>query len=316
MAEPFIRQRLAEDGQTMEFPVLKDGKLKPSFRARYNACTNSKQYDSSPNLVYLALPDESTIYIEDTRFSIPFIQKGEIKKLQHLTAKTELRVQGGISLVKIYPGVPYRVKTLIDGWPYHSFEWLETPDSYRDSGRLPQDFVYVDEKNGLAFIERQERIVKFPGGLLFPENCAFRIPGWLAKWFNGSAELGFAYSPFKEPDKNEALHYHRNVMEPYMSVDGVARLFLATQDGSEKLNYVNKEGRQETVRGEILELSKGDIVIPFPETMHKLVFDRLPFAIYCVNYTDGPLTKEIDDTDKVPVEDVKAVRNPAGLGAV
>lgn len=316
MAEPFIRGRLGEDGERMVFPALENGVLKPVYGAIYHIHTKPQaDYNAFGNLIYLALPSGVTLELGPREVSVPFRQKGQITDVKRFRVGPSEITTDGTTLAKIHPGTPYKIKAK-DGTPYHYFEWLKTPEQYRNPEERMFDFVYQDEGKGLAFIERGDRIVVLPGVLLFSENSAFRKPGWLAKWFNGSPEFGFAYSPFKEPDKNEALHYHQRVMEPYMGADGVARLFLAIQEGSDNLDFVNREGRQETVRGEILELRKGDVVIPMPEIKHKLVFDTVPFTIFCVNYTDGTLTKDIDDTDKVPVENVKAVRNPSGLGAV
>jgi len=237
-----IKGRLAEDGQTMAFPILDEkGNLNPHIRAEYHVHTAPKKYyDVSGVLLYLALPSKTTLKIGETLIPIPFKVKGEIQDVKTFKMSPYSITTEGFTLAKLHPYTPYRIRAS-DGTSYHSFEMLGTPDSYyADEMHFDFNLLPNDEKNKLnksnamsdwASIERGSRVITLPGVILYSQNCAFRIPGWIAKEFNGSPEFGFAYSPFKEPRKGEVLHYHQEIMEPYLGIEGRVPLFVAMPDG-------------------------------------------------------------------------------------
>ncbi|MFH0949482.1 MAG: hypothetical protein V1802_03265 [Candidatus Aenigmatarchaeota archaeon] len=302
-----IKRRLAEDGQTMDFPVLnEEGSEKPTFRARYNVHTKpQREYNFGDNLIYLAVPSGTTLEFGEREIPIPFKQEGNNKDIKRFKVSPFFLTTDGFTLAKIHPKTPYRMKAK-DGTPYHSFEMMETPKSYRSPDEMAFDFVYADEQNGLAAIERGSRIIKFPGVVLFSENSTCRIPGWLAKEFNGSPEFGFAYCPYKEPKKDgELLHFHQAVMEPYLGTEGNVPLFVAMEDGSEKLDVTDQEGIKKTYRGEILQIRKGDVLIPLPKIPHKLLIDDMTpfsFKLYIINYASKNLN-EVPENDRVVLEE-------------
>jgi hypothetical protein len=296
----YVKGELKEDGQTLDFPILRDGILIPTFRAAYHIHTGSQTgHNVNKNLLYLALP--SGIELELGEFSIPISRevKGETVDVKTLRFPDQRVITDGVCVAKINPGVPYKINAP-DGTAYHSFEMLETPDSYRN----PNHSNFVTLPNGEIICERYDKIIKMAGAMIYPESCAFRIPGWLAKEFNGSPEFGFAYSPFKEPRKGEVLHYHQEIMEPYLGLEGTIPLFIATEDGREPLEAADLEGITKTYLGEIVEISKGDVVLPLPGVEHKILFNektKFPFTQYCMNYASKPLN-EVPPADRVVLE--------------
>ncbi|MGV8141262.1 MAG: hypothetical protein ACP5NW_02345, partial [Candidatus Woesearchaeota archaeon] len=298
-----IKGRLAEDGQTMDFPILEDGNLVPLFRAGYHVHDDSrKDYHINENLVYLALPSGTSLEIGEKEIPIPFKVKGEIVDIKKFRMSPYSINTDGVTLAKIHPNTRYRVRADI-GTSYHSFEMLRTPESYKNPNEMHLDFMLLpdSEKNKLeknnamsewTALERGSRVIKLPGVVLYSENGAFRIPGWLAKEFNGSPEFGFAYAPFKEPRKGEVLHYHQEVMEPYMGLEGRIPLFVAMPDGSDRFNFIDKNGNKAFYNGEVFEIGKGDVLLPLSKIPHTIVFDEranFPFTQYCINYASKPL---------------------------
>lgn len=311
----FITGNLAEDGQILDLPVLKSGELKSSFRGGYHIHTMSqKDYLLSENLTYLTLSSRVELEVGETVIPIPFKIKGEIKDVKIFKLSPYSVTTNGLTLVKIHPRIPYRLKAS-DGTPYHSFEMLQTPDFYRNPNEMHSDFILLPDKeksklnkiNNIsewAMLERNSRVIRFPGIVLFSENCSLRIPGWLAKEFNGSPEFGFAYSPCIEPRKDEVLHYHQEIMEPYLGIKGRTPIFIATEEGSETLTITDLKGKSQDFKGEIFEIGKGDVLIPLPKTPHKILFDKrasLPFTFYCINYAIKPLN-QVSLVDRVVLE--------------
>ncbi len=311
-----LKSRLAEDGQTMDFPVLENGSLRPLFRAGYHVYTEQPQrdYRVSENLVYFALPSGTVLEVGEMEVPVPFKQKGEVKDVKRFKLSPYSVTTDGLTLVKIHPRTPYKLKAS-DGTAYHSFEMLETPVSYRNHNEMYFDFVLLpdseksklDKSNAIsewAMLERGSKVIRLPRVVLFSENCAFRIPGWLAKEFNGSPEFGFSYSPFTEPRKGEVLHYHQEIMEPYLGIEGRVPLFIVTEDGSETFTCKDLEDTERTYKGEVFEIGKGDVILPLPKVFHKILFDdraQFPFTQYCINYSSKPLN-EVPTSDRVVLE--------------
>ncbi len=312
MPQYYIKGRLAEDGQTMDFPVLRDTVLHPMFRARYHVHTkHPRDYTVSNNLVYLALPTGTILELGRRDVPVPFKDREgkvvDVRRFQ-IISPTTIRT-GGLTLAKIHAGTPYQLRADF-GTPYHSFEMLETPAKYKDPNEEAFDFVMLPEAeksklekpNAISewvMLERGSRVIKLPGAVLFPDYCAYRLPGWLAKEFNGSPEFGFSHAEFKEPRKGEVLHSHHEIMEPYMCLDGVEPLFVAMDGGSTKL--VAQDGKNTEYSGEVLELKAGDVVIPLPHVAHKIVYDgaKFPFTHYCPNYAAIGLDKISADDRQV-----------------
>ncbi len=302
--------RLAEDGQSMELPAFKDGKLVPRYRATLRVQgTPQKELLQNDNLTYLAVPAGTWLELGARDIPIPF-KDGSGKILDVRTfgfGGTSLRTEG-TTLIKINPGIPFKV-TANQGEKYHVFELYNSfvTHTHPDEEHFP--FVY-DEKQRVAAIERGSRIIQLPGALIFPDYAAFRLPGWLAKEFNGSPEFGFAYSEFKEPRKGEVLHAHQEMMEPYIGLQGQIPLFVATGSGKTSItvNQAVKDGDVEklvptTYRGEIVPVGAGDVVLPLPGVAHRIQFDgaQFPFTMYCVNYADRGLDK-VPGSDRVVLE--------------
>jgi|GEM_PF-5889778 len=164
----------------------------------------------------------------------------------------------------------------------------------------------------LAYRERGNRVIQLPGAMIFPDYCASRLPGWIAKEFNGSPEFGFALGEFTGPRPGEVLHYHGGardavgdgIMEPYLGREGELRLFVGIEGGSERLVINDKQtGLPTEYRGEILPIGEGDVVIPRMGVRHRIVFDgaRFPFYQYCINYADKTLD-QIPESDRVVLE--------------
>lgn len=312
-----ITGRLDEDGQAMDFPVLENGNLRPLFRAVYHVHPkNAKEYGTSKNLVYLALPSETTLEIGEMEVPIPFKQKGEVKDIKRFKLSPYAITTEGWALAKIHPRTPYKLKAK-DGTTYHSFEMLETPASYRNPDEMHFDFVLLpesekgklDKGNAIsewAMMERGSRVIRMPGVVLFPENCAFRIPGWQAGEFNGSPELRFAYAPFTEPRMGEVLHYHQEIMEPYLGLGGRAPIFIRMEKGSQTFTFKDLEGNKRIHKGEIFEIGKGDVLLPLPNVARTILFDdaQFPYEHYNMNYAARPLN-EVPASDRVILENYK-----------
>lgn len=299
----YVKGRLAEDGQTMDFPVLTGQGLKPWFRAGYHASRTRQDYNRHGNLMYLALPGGTLIEFDEQEIPVPFVQKGEIKDVRRLSLSSAALRTHGLSLVKVPPGTGYKVKSP-DGTFYHAFEMLETPESYRNPDRMHFDFVYQDEPSGLNFAERGDRIIRIGGVTVYPDYCAFRLPGWLAKEFNGSPEFGFSFSRFTEPRPGEILHAHQEIMEPYIGLEGDVPLFVEIDGGDETLKVVDTFGAEKTYRGEIVNIREGDVIIPLPFVPHRILFGEkalFPFTQYCINYSERGLDKTPKD-DRVILE--------------
>ena len=301
--EYVLKGRLAEDGQTMSFPILRDGELRPWFRADYHVYGRLQNYNTNANLLYLAVPENVTIEAGERTVPVPFKQKGQIVDVRRITVSGPSYRTDGLTLVKIHPNIPVKL-TAPGGTPYHSFEMLETPASYRNPDEMHQDFIVKDEKSGLLVAERGNRILTSPGLILYPDYCAFRLPGWLAKEFNGSPEFGFSYSEFKEARPGEVLHSHQKIMEPYIGLNGNIPLFVSLEDGSERMEFADPQGVKREYRGEMFNIGKGDVVLPLPYVPHRIVFDdraQFPFTQYCINYAAEGL-ENIPADDRVILE--------------
>lgn len=299
----YLKGRLAEDGQTMDFPVVTAGGLKPWFRAGYQVSMPKREYTLHDNLIYLAVPDRTLLEFHQQDLPIPFIQKGQIKDVRRFKMAPTSLVTQGLSLVKIPPHTPYKLWAP-DGIPYHSFEMLETPESYRNPDRMHFDFVWQDEQNGLALVERGDRVLRVGRVTIFPDYCAYRLPGWLAKEFNGSPEFGFSFSRFTEPRSGEVLHSHQEIMEPYIGLEGDVPLFVEIDGGNETLKVIDTFGAEKEYRGDVINIGKGDVVLPLPFVPHRILFDeraKFPFTQYCINYSARGLDKTPRD-DRVILE--------------
>ena len=309
--------RLAEDGQTMDFPVLRDGQLVPKIRATYRDPYSFACVRGGDNLVYVAVRDETKVRIEYLRkVAVPFKEKGRIAGVREFGFdEITFWTDEGTTLLKIHPGIQASISS---ARPYHVFEMLDTSERYRDENEMAEDFLYNPTKatltpegaesgvkhfpESLALRERGNRLIQLPGVIVYPDYCASRIPGWLAKEFNGSPEFGFAYSPFTEPRSGEVLHLHQEIMEPYIGLEGELPLFVATEDGGETL-AVKHGDDEKTYRGEIIPVCAGDIVLPLQNVPHRIQFDgaRFPFTMYCVNYADKTLD-QVPGSDRVVLE--------------
>lgn len=280
----YVAGRLSEDGQQFDLPIIVNGEQKPFFRAGYHihkVGQPSREYQHSKNLTYLAVPTKTKLHFQSRNIPIPFRDKtGEKKDLQMFSMSSfSIRTHGRTTLAKIHPYVMFRVQAE-DGTPYHSFEWLDTPEDYKPANEEHFDPVYTDEKKGLNVMERGSRVIRLPGVTIYPEFCAFRIPGWQAKEFNGSPEFGFAYSPFEEPRKEEALHLHKHIFEPQIGLSGNMGLFVGIDDGSEKITITDVDGPERDVRGEIVEIKKGDIVITMPHAPPHIIVRSVPDSVH------------------------------------
>lgn len=305
MTEYLIQGHLAENSQTMDFPAMIDGQLKPWFRAGYHEMGAMRKgyYRHDKDLVYLAVPKETLLEFDEQRLPVPFIEKGAVKDVRQIKLSPTSLITDGVTLVKMPPNTGFKVKGN-HGDHFHSFQWLETPDSYRDPSRMHFDFVYKDEPSGLNFAERGDRIIRIGKVIIFPDYCAYRLPGWLAKEFNGSPEFGFAYSRFTEPRPGEILHSHQEVMEPYIGLEGDIPLFVEMEGGSETLSVKDTFGADKEYRGEVVNIGKGDVVLPLPFVPHRILFDeraKFPFTQYCINYSARGLDKTPSD-DRVLLE--------------
>jgi len=306
MAPPIVTGKLAEDGQQMDFPyVAEDGSLKPLFRAMYNVYQKgfaSGGYEMfTDRLVYLALPAGVTLEFQEYGIPVPFKDRdGKVLDVKGIKMSSFSITTGhDTTLAKIHPHVPFRVNAG-DGTAYFSFEMLGAPAKYRDAQEVGFDFSFLpsEEKAKLrkdlamsdwAQVERPTRVIKLPGAVIFPDYCAFRLPGWIAKEFNGSPEFGFAVGDAKEPRKGEQLHHHNGeIMEPYIGREGVIGLFVAMEGGSETYKANDEAGTE--YRGEIFEVKKGDVVIPMPEVPHRILNEKstFPYAQFTVNYAAKP----------------------------
>jgi mannose-6-phosphate isomerase-like protein (cupin superfamily) len=269
------------------------------------------------NIAYFAVRGETRVDIEYLKkVPIPFKEKCRVADVKEFGFdKISFWTPDGVTLVKVHPGIDV---TILSEQPYHSFEVLDTPDRYRNEQEVAEDFLYNPTKatltpegaeNGvkhfpesLALRERGNRIIQLPGAIVYPDYCAARIPGWMAKEFNGSPEFGFAYSPFSEPRSGEVLHAHQEIMEPYIGLEGELPLFVAIKDGSETLT-VNDGDAKRSYRGEIIPVRAGDVVLPLPNTPHRVQFDgaKFPFTMYCVNYAPQTLDK-VSGNDRIVLE--------------
>jgi hypothetical protein len=302
----YVKGELKEDGQTLDFPILRDGILTPAFRAGYHVQGGSKKdYEVSEDLLYLALPSGIKLELEEIIVPAALEVNGEITDVKKFMIPHQEKDTTELSIAKINPGMHYRLSRADDTKAhgdilYHSFEMLETPDCYKN----PDYSDFVTLPDGSMLFERPEQITKMTGAMIFPKSCAFRIPGWLTGYFNGSPEFGFAYSPFKEPRKGEVLHYHQEIMEPYMGIEGRTPLFIETEEGSDKLETTDLEGKISVRKGEMIEMGKGDVMIPLPRTAHRILFDErtnFPFTQYCINYAAKHLN-EVPKSDRVILE--------------
>ena len=301
--DPYIKGRLAEDGQTMDFPIvdLEAGTLKPFIKAGYHVHTvPAKDYEVLDNLLYLAVPKGTIFDFGERIIPIPLKDSaGNIIDKIHYTGSSYINCNG-FTVAKIHPGTPFKVK-MPDRTSYHSFEILETPLKYKNIGEMALD--YVQEDDHTVVCERMNRIISLPGVILYPDYSARHIPGWLCRASKGSPELGFGYSLNKEPRPGEILHYHRQIMEPTINVDGKIKLFLAGRDGSDTIKIRGFDGNLQDQKGEILTLQEGDVIIPMPLTRHKILYDGfvVPQTYYTINYARQGLDL-ISSDERVPLE--------------
>ncbi len=298
-----IKGRLAEPGQKMDLPVVRYGQLVTRFVARYEVMTDSQSRNPKPNetLTYLVLPPGTKLNLGARKVPIPFkTPNGEIVDVAHIECSPMDLFLPRLAVIKLHPDTPFSLEGN-DGTPYHVFEMPkeETPNRYRNPKEMASDYVVTDQKAGLLVAERDTRFVELPGALVYLDYSAFRLPGWVCNYFNGSPELGIAYSRFTEPRAGEVLHDHREIMEPYVGLEGTLRLFVEMEKGSARLNARNKEGSVVEYAGQIIEISPGDVVLPLPGIKHRLIFDgeetRFPFTMLCLNYADRELHLPRDD---------------------
>ncbi|MBI4162685.1 MAG: hypothetical protein HY513_03300 [Candidatus Aenigmarchaeota archaeon] len=313
LSDYVIQGRLGEDGQEMDFPALRSDVYVSWFKARAHVFTYKGRHsdEQKTNLVYYALPrnGRSVVRTGPLDITIPFKVEGKVTGFRTYKSGVHEIETEGVCLVKIHPGVPHSVR-MVDGALYHSFEMLQTPDSYYDLP-MKNDFVQLPDgekqklgkeaaKSDWVQMERGDRLIKFPGGLLFPDFCAYRLPGWLAGPFNGSPKFMFAYGEMREPRKGELLHRHTNVMEPYIGLSGTARLFVGVPEGSDTYSATNQKSSLPTIYpGEVLELKQGDVLLPMPGIPHRFLFDnrtKYPFENYTINYAERGM-------DTVPADD-------------
>ncbi|MBI4896649.1 MAG: hypothetical protein HY832_03835 [Candidatus Aenigmarchaeota archaeon] len=209
----------------------------------------------------------------------------------------------GTCLAKIHPGTPFSI-VAGDGAVYHTYELLETPEHYSDSRHMAPDFVDLDREKGHVLMERQEKIIKIPGGLVFSDHGAWKKPGWMANEYCGSPEMRyFALRDCRSSRSGEVLHYHGYEMEPYIGLEGEVRLFVSVDDGYEMLAFRNREGVSETIRGEVVPIKSGDVVIPLPRVRHRILFEQMsyPISMDCINYSAHGL-QNYSNNDRVVLE--------------
>lgn len=324
MPQPYIKGRLAEDGQTMEFPAIdKDGSLLSMFKASYHVGRNQPTFYGLFELSYFVVPEGTRLDIVNAcGVSVPFKEKGEVKDVRRFKIDPITVTTAGTTLVKVHPKTAARIQ-VPDGQPMYAFQMGIgfTPKIYENLDEMAFDFALLpdSEKAKLAkpnqmsewaMIERGSRVIKLPGAVLFPDYCAFRLPGWIAKEFNGSPEFGFAIGDAKEPRKGEQLHHHafdadNLVMEPYIGRQGVIRIFAGVEGGSETYRYKDMQGNGKECKGEILEVREGDVFIPMPDVPHRIIYEgsQFPFAQYTINYAAraGKLLSDIS-TPRVALE--------------
>lgn len=288
----------------MDFPVLDNGHLRPWFRAEYHVGSDEpKNYDVNPYLRYFAVPKGFEIEAGERVVPVPFREKGLLKDVRRIRTSGPKYETAGLTLVKVHPGVPIKIKAP-SGSAYHTFEMLDTPASYYNPLEMHQDFVVKDEKSGLVVAERQNRLLTAPGIIFYPDYCAFRLPGWLAKEFNGSPEFGFAYSQFSEARPGEVLHSHQEIMEPYIGLDGRIPLFVEVPDGDDRMKVTDTHGVEKEYTGHLYNIEKGEVLLPMPFVPHRIVFDeraQFPFTQYCINYAAKGL-QHIPADDRVILE--------------
>ena len=101
-------------------------------------------------------------------------------------------------------------------------------------------------------------------------------------------------------------------MEPYIMTEGTARFFVEVDGGgatyqandNDGNSFAGLVGRRTEYKGEILELGKGDVLLPMPMVAHRALFDdqtRFPFTYYCVNYAEKPLNG-VPANDRIVLE--------------
>lgn len=293
------RGRLAEDGQTMVLPAYNGGEETPYALACYHAfISRRKGFDTADKLTYAAVPTDTTLEFGEREANIPFIQGGEVKDMRKIrVGRFQLTTHGDMTVIKIHPGVSFRISSR-DGTGYHTFKILDTPEKYT-KGFEVFDAVCPDERT--ALMERGERILRFPGATVYPDYCAFRLPGWLAKEFNGSPELGVGYSIFTVPRPGEALHHHDQTAEPQIVLRGKLRLFAERGGGEDAYEYVGKSGKR-VARGDIFDMAKGDVAV-FPVGVnHRILFEGAETNTEWItlNYSSEGLDKT--PNDKISVE--------------
>jgi len=290
-----VLKKLEDIDQTVILPVFnEDGTTEPWVKVSYELTSLGIDYKVNENLTYVTIPKGATLDIGERFIRIPRYENGEIVDWSEFTlAPTSIHSEEGLSIAMIRPGVLFGVRGK-QRIPYHSFQLLHTPEKYRD-------YSTPD----LSKIENADKIIFMPGVTIYPEACASRIPGWLAKEFNGSPDFGFAYSPFYGPRNGEILHYHNEVVEPYLGIRNNVLLFVADEEGSERIKISNLEGMLEEVRGEVFKIEKGDILIPARGAVHKILFEdervKFPSTIYVLNYAKNPLN-ELGLEDRVVLE--------------
>ncbi|HLD85214.1 MAG TPA: hypothetical protein VI968_01530 [archaeon] len=301
-----LQGTLAEDGEEMDFPLVKDGTSTPWVKARahqYADFRSTPRESMSENLMFFALPSSSLITIGQREIPVPFIEDGSVKDVKRFKSLGYSLMTDGMCFVKIHPFTPYRIRGQY-GELYHSFEMLETSDNYKKSHSMHFDPIYEDERKGLAVEERGERIITMPGVRIFPANCAYRLPGWIAGHFNGSPEFAFAFSEFNGPRKGEVLHSHTEIMEPYIGMSGTARLFVEIPEGDEIYMAQRHDGSQMQFKGTIFELGVNDVLLPMPGVAHRFLFDDktvYPNTACAINYASVGLEK-VSEYDRVVLE--------------
>ena len=289
LSDYVIMGQLKEHGQTMDWPILVGTARHQKFVAQFH--NNGERLSGvAEKLTYVAVRDNGQMTLANDNLPVTLKNEGTRRYKSHSTIEND-----GVCLVKIHPGTEYGFSPRNRG--IHIFTMQDTPSKYLDADAMGDDFV-ANEKGTQSARERGNKIIHAPGALIFPDYGAFRIPGWIAKEFNGSPEFGFSYSPFTGPRSGEVLHAHREIMEPYIGLEGVLPLFIEIAGGREELTITNGENK-EMRYGEIIRIKPGDVALPLPGVPHKLVFDErgsFPFTMYCPNYAPQNL-------DKTPADD-------------
>lgn len=311
MTGPLIFGKFRSEGHVETWPIYENGQSRDALKVTYgktDPVSCWRPIFSSGNMSYVLMPPHSHLQILDQTLSIPFVDGGQVKDVRKINVGP-MRIENGegYSVAKIHRHRRFSIDSTDIERAFYVFEILQVPERSQGPGEH-FDLVYADEKKTLARIERGDRVVPFPGGVLYPDYCAFRLPGWLCKEFNGSPELGVAYSRFLGPRKGEVLHAHTELVEPYIVLEGEMPFFIETENGTER--YVARKTVEGQVietekRGERLVLTRGDFIVPSPHTAHRILTDsaRYPFTQVTLNYSPGFNLTKIPSDDRTIFED-------------